>query len=106
MSDGAADLLPVPAAAADRAGAAQDGAETAPLRGRRSGSSRGGCGCRVGAARTPGRDARIGTIAAAADQLRVPAAAAGRAGAVPRSNAAAAETSALLARVPRRRARA
>ena len=65
-----ADRLRVPAAAAGRAGAVQrsnrSAAETAALlalmQGRRPGRSRGGSGCRRGAARTPGRDAWLGTI--------------------------------------------
>jgi hypothetical protein len=70
MSDFAADLLPLPAAGADRAGAVQHAnradwetaALLALLRGRRPGRSWGGSGCRVEAARTPVRDARLGVI--------------------------------------------
>src|SRR5450755_4487382 len=61
---------PRPAAPADWAGAVPrpngHDAETAALlalvRGRRPGRSRDGSGCRVGAARTPGRDAVLGTM--------------------------------------------
>jgi hypothetical protein len=64
------DLLPVPATAADQAGAAPRlnpaGAEAAThlalMRGRRPGRSQDGSGCGFGAARTPGREARLGTI--------------------------------------------
>src|SRR4051794_27617910 len=68
----AADLLRVPAAAADLAGtvprsdrcAAETAALLAPAQGRRPGRARGGssCGLRDGAARMRERDARFGTI--------------------------------------------
>ena len=93
------------------------------VHGRRPGGSLGGsgCCCRIGAARTPGSDGLLGTIGdgtaappahprppagpspqsirigTAADLLRVPAAAADRDGAVPRSNSSAAKTAALRA---------